>query len=106
MGLGQDDVDVLSRRPDRDPAEPARCDVVANLEAERVAVEAERLVGVVDRDEHGGNGDCHDEDGTFNLPSSASPILLASADTQTVVRVRCGRVPTLLTHGGTTSRSR
>ena len=57
--LGQDDVDVLPRGADGDPAEAVGRDVVADLEAERVAVEAERGVGVVDGDEHGGDGDCH-----------------------------------------------
>ena len=38
---------------------PSDGDVVADLEAERVAVEAERGVGVVDGDEHCGDGDCH-----------------------------------------------
>jgi len=38
----------LPRRADGDPAEAAGRDVVADIEAERVAVEAERGVGVVD----------------------------------------------------------
>src|SRR5947199_798867 len=41
MRLEQDDVDVLFRGADGDPAEAAGCDVVADLETERVAVEAE-----------------------------------------------------------------
>ena len=43
---------------------PSDGDVVADLEAERVAVEAERGVGVVDGDEHGGDGDGHGVDRT------------------------------------------
>ena len=46
MRLGQDDVDVVTRGADGDPAEPVGRDVVADLEAERVAVEAERGLGV------------------------------------------------------------
>ena len=52
MRLEQDDVDVLPRGADGDPTEAVGRDVVADLEAERVAVEAERGVGVVDGDEH------------------------------------------------------
>src|SRR6185312_13300365 len=52
-------VDVLSRGGDGDPAEAVGRDIVADLETERVTVEAERGVGVVDGDEHGGNGDGH-----------------------------------------------
>src|SRR5271168_1275941 len=57
--LEQHDVDVLLRGADGDPAEALGRDVGTNLETERVAVEAERGVGVLDGDEHGGNGDCH-----------------------------------------------
>ena len=57
--LGQDDVDVLPRGADGDPAEAVGRDVVADLEAERVAIEDERGIGIVDGDEHGGNGECH-----------------------------------------------
>jgi len=44
--LGQDDVDVLSRRTDGDPAEAVGGDVVADFEAERVAP-MRRAAGVV-----------------------------------------------------------
>src|SRR3954452_4803308 len=57
--LEQDDVEVLPQGADGDPAEAVGRDVVAHLEAQRVTVEAEGLVGVVDRDEHGRDGDCH-----------------------------------------------
>jgi hypothetical protein len=57
--LEQDDVDVLPLGADGDPAEAFIRDVEADLEAERVAVEEERFVRVVDGDEHGGDGDCH-----------------------------------------------
>ena len=57
--LGQDDVDVLSRGANGDPAEAFGRDVGSNFEAERVAVETERSVGVVDGDEHCGDGDWH-----------------------------------------------
>src|SRR5580698_1572140 len=50
--LGQDDVEVLPGGADGHPAELARLDVVADLETERVAVEAERGLGVVNGDEH------------------------------------------------------
>ncbi len=40
VGLEQDDVDVLAGSTDGDPAEAAGRDVVADLEAESVAVEA------------------------------------------------------------------
>src|ERR1022692_476815 len=49
--LGEHDLKVwLGRAAEGDPAEPARGDVVAHLKAERVAVEGERLVQVVDGD--------------------------------------------------------
>jgi hypothetical protein len=49
--LGEDDLKVrLGRAAEGDPTEPARGDVVAYLKAERVAVEGERLVQVVDGD--------------------------------------------------------
>jgi hypothetical protein len=57
--LRQHDADLLSGSADGDPAEAVGRDVVADLEAERVPIEDERGVGVVDGDEHGGNGDCH-----------------------------------------------
>ena len=87
---------------------PSDGDVVADLEAERVAVEAERVVGVVDGDEHGGDGDCHAT--TVRAPTRR--VLLRSCSVpavgraQTVTVVRRGRVATLLTHDGTTSRWR
>ena len=107
--LEQDDVDVLPRGADGDPAEAVGRDVGADLEAERVPVEAERGVGVVDGDEHGGHGDCH---GTTVGPPTRRALLRScsvpagSGGVQTVTRVRRGRVATLLTQDGTTSRSR
>jgi hypothetical protein len=104
--LEQDDVDVLSGGADGDPAEAVGRHVVADLEAERVAVEAERGVGVVDGDEHRGDGGCHAT--TVRAPTRR--VLLRScsvvAGAQTVTVVRRGRVATMVTHDGTTSRSR
>jgi hypothetical protein len=57
--LGQNDVDVLTGRSDGDPAESAGGDVVTHFQAQRVAVETERGIGIVDGDEHRGDGDCH-----------------------------------------------
>jgi len=94
--LGQDDVDVLSRGADGDPAEAVGGDVVADLEAERVPVEAERGVRVVDGDEHGGNGDGH----ATTVRVGARRVLLRSCS---LTGVRRGRVATMLTHAGTTS---
>jgi len=50
--LEQDDVDVLPRGADGDPAEAVGRDVEADFEAQSVAVEDERGVGVVDGHEH------------------------------------------------------
>src|SRR5690606_2660384 len=61
-----------------DPAEAVGGDVLADLEADAVAVEGDGLVGVVDGDEHGGHGDCHAADGTAGTRARASPILLGS----------------------------
>src|SRR5712671_2661835 len=44
---------------DRDPAHPAVCDVVADLEAEGVAIEGQGCVRVVMREEGRVNGDVH-----------------------------------------------
>ena len=82
--LEQDDVDVLARGADGDPAEAVGGDVVADLEAERVAVEAERLVGIVDGDEHGGDGDCHAT--TVRAPTWRMLLRSCSAARQTVDR--------------------
>src|SRR5918995_3644811 len=49
----------LVDRADRDPAHRALADVVADLEAEQVAVEGERGLGVVVREEAGVDGDVH-----------------------------------------------
>ena len=47
--VGEDDGDAgLGGGADGDPAEVAFGDVVAQLEAERVAIEGQRLVGVMD----------------------------------------------------------
>jgi hypothetical protein len=59
VGLGQDYVEVLARGTNSDPAEAFGRDIGAHFEAERIAVEAQRRVGIVDRDEHGGNGERH-----------------------------------------------
>jgi len=48
MRLEQDDFDLLPGGADGDPAEAVGSDVVADLEAERVAVETERGVGVME----------------------------------------------------------
>ena len=48
------DVDVRLRgRPDRDPAHAVGADIVAYLEAQRVAIERDRLLVIVDREEAG-----------------------------------------------------
>ena len=123
--LGQDDVDVLSRGANGDPAEALRRDVGADLEAERVAIETQRNVGVVDGNEHCGDGDWHAI--TIGLPTRR--VLLRSCSVpgrighpihrhrrtpepvgqvgcaQTVNVERLGRVANMLTHDGTTSRS-
>jgi hypothetical protein len=49
--LKEDDVYVLLGRSDSDPAEISRGHVVAYLEAESVAVEGQRVIRIVDRDE-------------------------------------------------------
>ena len=54
-------------------------DVGPDLEAERVAVEAERLVGIVDGDEHGRDGE-HASTVRAPLRRIASPILLGQPD--------------------------
>src|SRR5581483_260659 len=108
--LEQHDVDVLTGGTHGDPAEPSGGDVEAHFEAERVAVEAERGVGVVDRNERRGKGDCH----ATNIRAPARRVLLRScsvrargrARSQTVTFVRRGRVTTMLTHVGTASRAR
>jgi len=45
VGLERDNLDVLPGGGDGDPAEAVGRDVVADVEAERVAEEAERVVG-------------------------------------------------------------
>ena len=81
----------LGGRADRDPAEALVGDVVAQLEAERVAVEVQRLVRVMDDDEALGKREVH----AARLGSDtarASSILLG---------FRLGRVMSLATHPGT-----
>src|SRR3954452_11147160 len=101
MRLGQHDVDVLPRRPDGHPAEAVSCHVVADLQPERVAIEDEGLVGVVHRDEHGGDGDCH----ASTLGRDPPLCFSDPARCQAVAGVRRGRVTTMVTQAGTTSRS-
>src|SRR5581483_3134699 len=108
--LEQDDVDVVPRGADGDPAEAVGRHVVADIEPECVAVEAQRGVGVVDGDEHCRDGDCHAR--TIRGP----PVVCFSDPArcwrrpgmraQTLTGVRRGRVATMLTHDGTTWRSR
>ena len=58
--VGEDDPHTgLGRGADGDPAEVALGDVVAELETKRVAIEAEREVGVVDEHEAGGKREVH-----------------------------------------------
>ena len=75
--LEQHDVDVLPGAPTVTQRKPSDGDVVADLEAEGVAVEAERGVGVVDGDEHGGDGDCHAA--TVGAPPRAALLRSCSA---------------------------
>ncbi len=55
--LGQNDVDVLSRRAHGDPAEALGPDIIAYPEAESVPVEAKRGVRIVNSNEHCGDGE-------------------------------------------------
>ena len=58
--VGEDDRDAgLGGGADGDPAEVIAGDVVAQLEAERVAVEGQREVGVMDEDEALGESEVH-----------------------------------------------
>src|SRR5262245_10746895 len=101
MWLEEDDVEVLVGRADGDPAEATRFDVVAYFEAERVAVEEQRGVGIVDRNEHRGHGDCHDS--TLRRPALSR--FFDPAQPVTARPERRGRVATLLTHDGMSSWS-
>ena len=64
-----------------DPAEAAEGDLVAHLQPEGVAVEAESGIGVVDQDVHGAEGNGHGTDSrrvrrpdaALEMPSSARP---------------------------------
>jgi len=122
VGLGQDNVEILPGGAHGHPAEFAGLDVVADLETQRVAVEAERDFGVVDGDEHCGNSDWHStivrRPGRPMLLRSCSVLELEYAATGSPQRdggvtfgrpaqagtgVRCGRVTTMLTHEGMTS---
>ena len=102
MRLEQDDVEVLPRGADGDPAKAVGRDVVAYLETQRVALEAEGRVRVVDGDEHGGDGDCHATTQRGPTPRVLLRSCSASAGgrAQSETGVRRGRVTTLLTHTG------
>ena len=102
VGLEEHDVDVLPDRTDGHPAEAVAGDVVADLEPERVPVEAEGLVGVVDGYEHVGDGGCHAADPRQAGGRPASPFLLGQA---VDARTRRGRVDTFATQAGTDSRA-
>ena len=58
--LSHRNVDILARGADSDPAKAVVLDVLAHFETQSVAVEAERLVWIVNRDEHLRDVDCHD----------------------------------------------
>ena len=84
---------------------PSGGDVVADLEAEGVTVEAEGLVGIVDGDEHGGDGDFH----ATNVRARAALLLRSCSCGGAGSGLGPGpawRVPILLTHAGTVLRSR
>ena len=72
---------------DRDPAHPAVADVVADLEAEGVAVEGQRGLRVVVREEGRVNGDVHGGHARCGSRAGASRFLI-------------GLVTCLATHGG------
>ena len=72
----------LVGRADRDPAHPAVADVVADLEAEGVAVEGQRGLRVVVREEgrvngdvHGGHARCGSRDRRFSIPDRSGHLL-------------------------------
>jgi hypothetical protein len=74
---GQDDGRAgLVGRADRDPAHPVVSDVVADLEAERVAVEGQRGVRVVVREEPRVNGDVHGSHARCGSGAGASRFLI------------------------------
>src|SRR4051812_12543615 len=103
MRLRQHDADVLAGRTNGDPAEALGRDIVADLEAESIPVEAEGLVGVVDGNEHRGNGDCHAmtvrgyDRGCFSDPARSRSGFVLAFPVQLRTAMRCGRVTTLLT---------
>lgn len=78
VGVRQDDVDVLSWGADGNPPEAFRRNVLADLKAERVSVEAKRYIGVVYGDEHCREADCHAR--TVEAPTGGA--LLRSCSTQ------------------------
>ena len=92
VGLEQDDVDILAGCANGDPTEPLGRDVVADLEVERVAVEAECGIGVVDGDEGGGEVDCH---ATTVWVPTRSLLLRSCSGPQPLesIRGRCARRP-------------
>ena len=71
----EDDLEVgLRRRRDREPAEAGERDVDLDFEAERIAIEGERLVLVVDGDERVGDGEVHVAERYARAATEASPI--------------------------------
>ena len=83
-----------SAGPDRDPAHPAVSDVVADLEAERVAIEGQGCVRVVVREEGPVNGDLHAGQASRGGLAGASRFLTSCGGR--LVReapVRCRRTP-------------
>src|SRR5699024_8138628 len=75
-GRVEHDVDVgLSRWADGQPAHVLIADVLADLEAERVAVEAQCGLSVGVREEAGVNGDVHAAHRRARLPETASRFL-------------------------------
>src|SRR5205807_8902935 len=73
--------------PDGDPVQPAISDVVANLESEGVAIERQRGVRVVVREEARVNGDVHGSQASCGSVTRASRFLI-------------GLVTCFATHGG------
>jgi hypothetical protein len=61
---------------DRDPAHPAVFDVVADLEAERVAIEGQGCIRVVMREEGPVNGDVHGGHARCGSVTGASRFLI------------------------------
>src|SRR5205807_5156522 len=72
---------------DRDPAHPAVCDIVADLEAEGLAIEGHGCVRVVMREELRVNGDVHGGHSSCGSVTGASRFLI-------------GWVPCFATHDG------